>query len=88
MFFFFHFLVNFRIYSVKTTCGQTTSQLDSYFQNPGWPEASQDRLICTLTVELQEDVAQIRLDFISFEVSKHRMTIAVWPAYFKSAMSF
>lgn len=39
-----------------------------YFQNPGWPEASVDRLICTLTVELQENVAQVRLDFITFEV--------------------
>lgn len=53
---------------VKTTCGQTTNQPDIYFQNPGWPEASQDRLICTLTVDLQEDVAQVRLDFVTFEV--------------------
>lgn len=53
---------------VKSTCGQSSNQPDSYFQNPGWPEASQDRLICTVTIELQEDVAQVRLDFVSFEV--------------------
>lgn len=54
---------------VKSACGQTTAQSDTYFQNPGWPDASVDRLICTLTVELQEDVAQLRLDFVKFEVS-------------------
>lgn len=42
--------------------------MELYFQNPGWPQASQDRLICTLTVELQENVAQVRLDFVTFEV--------------------
>lgn len=52
----------------KAACGQTTDQSESYFQNPNWPDASVDRLICTLTVDLQEDVAQVRLDFISFEV--------------------
>ncbi|XP_031617542.1 uncharacterized protein LOC116337263 [Contarinia nasturtii] len=52
----------------KTGCGQTTTQIDSYFQNPGWPEASVDRLICTVTVELQEDVQQVRLDFLLFEL--------------------
>ncbi|XP_055299975.1 uncharacterized protein LOC129567288 [Sitodiplosis mosellana] len=52
----------------KTGCGQTTNQLDSYFQNPGWPEASQDRLICTLTIELQENVQQVRLDMILLEL--------------------
>lgn len=62
--------LNLFILLVKSTCGQTTNQLDIYFQNPGWPQASQDRLICTLTVELQEDVAQMRLDFVTFEVMK------------------
>lgn len=51
-------------------CGETTTQMDAYFQNPGWPDASQDRLICTLTVQLQDDVAQVRLDFVTFEVIK------------------
>lgn len=41
----------------------------TYFQNPGWPEASRDRIICTLTVELQPDVTQVLLNFILFEVS-------------------
>lgn len=40
----------------------------SYFQNPGWPEASQDRIVCTLTVELQPDVLQILIEFLLFEV--------------------
>lgn len=62
--------MNLFISLVKSTCGQTTNQLDIYFQNPGWPQASQDRLICTLTVELQDDVAQMRLDFVTFEVIK------------------
>lgn len=56
----------------KSACGQTTDQSESYFQNPGWPDASVDRLICTLSVDLQEDVAQVRLDFITFEVSAMR----------------
>lgn len=54
--------------TVKSECGQITNQLDSYFQNPSYPEASQDRLICTVTIDLQQDVQQIRLDFILFEV--------------------
>lgn len=53
---------------VKAECGQKTNQLTSYFQNPGWPAASEDRLICTLTIELQPDVTQVLLDFILFEV--------------------
>lgn len=43
--------------------------MTTYFQNPGWPEASRDRIICTLTIELQPDVTQIVLNFILFEVS-------------------
>lgn len=54
---------------VKADCGQKTNQMTTYFQNSGWPEASRDRIICTLTVELQPDVTQILLDFILFEVS-------------------
>lgn len=56
-------------FSVKSECGQTTNQITSYFQNPGWPEASPDRIICTLTLELQSDAVQVLLDFVTFEVS-------------------
>lgn len=53
---------------VQTDCGKTTKYMTSYFQNPGWPAASQERLICTLTVEIQPGVQQVQLDFVSFEV--------------------
>lgn len=53
---------------VKAECGQKTNQMTTYFQNPSWPEASRDRIICTLTVELQPDVTQILLDLVLFEV--------------------
>lgn len=56
------------VFSVKAECAQSTNQMTSYFQNPGWPSASQDRLICTLTVDLQANVKQVLLDFVSFEV--------------------
>lgn len=62
-----HFL--FFCHLVQTDCGKTTKYMTSYFQNPGWPGASQERLICTLTVEIQPGVEQIQLDFVSFEVS-------------------
>lgn len=55
-------------FAVKADCGQKTNQITSYFQNPGWPDANQDRIICTLTVDIQPDVSQVRLDFILFEV--------------------
>lgn len=54
---------------VKVDCGQKTRQITSYFQNPNWPEASQDRIICTLTVELQSNVVQILIEFLTFEVN-------------------
>lgn len=60
-------ILNF--FLVKSECGQTTNQITSYFQNPGWPEASSDRIICTLTVDLQNDAVQVLLDFVTFEVS-------------------
>lgn len=53
---------------VKYDCGQITNQMTSYFQNPGWPEASQDRIVCTLTIELQPDVLQVLIEFLFFEV--------------------
>lgn len=55
-------------FTVKNGCGQSTDQMISYFQSPNWPEASKDRIICTLTVELQPDVMQVRVDFLTMEV--------------------
>lgn len=41
----------------------------SYFQSPNWPEASKDRIVCTLTLDLQPDVLQVLVEFLTFEVS-------------------
>lgn len=62
-------------FSVKSECGQTTNQITSYFQNPGWPEASPDRIICTLTLNLQIDAVQVLLNFVTFEVSNSGRTL-------------
>lgn len=62
--------------SVKYECGRITNQMTSYFQNPGWPEASQDRIVCTLTVELQPDVLQVLIEFLLFEVCFCKWSLA------------
>lgn len=54
--------------AVNVDCGQKTNRPVSYFQSPGWPEASQGRIVCTMTIDLQEGVSQLRLDFVAFEV--------------------
>lgn len=57
-------------FTVKSSCGQTTDQMISYFQSPDWPEASKERIICTLTVNLQPDVMQVKIDFLTMEVQR------------------
>ncbi|KAJ6636937.1 hypothetical protein Bhyg_09663 [Pseudolycoriella hygida] len=49
-------------------CGGTTNQLVSYFKNPEYPAASKTRLLCTFTVELFQDVNQVFIEFLFFEL--------------------
>lgn len=56
---------------VNVGCGQKTNRQVSYFQNPSWPEASQGRIVCTMTIDLQEGVEQVRLDMALFEVKSY-----------------
>lgn len=40
----------------------------AYFQNPNYPNTEEDALSCNINVEVSENVCQLRLDFIDFEL--------------------
>jgi len=40
----------------------------AYFQNPNYPDTEKDTLSCNINVEVSENVCQLRLDFIDFEL--------------------
>ncbi|XP_050348898.1 uncharacterized protein LOC126772542 [Nymphalis io] len=51
------------------TCEGRSSSSSVWFTNPGYPTPSSDRLSCSFTIDKYSDeVKQIRLDFISFEI--------------------
>ncbi|XP_067616098.1 uncharacterized protein [Eurosta solidaginis] len=53
-----------------TGCGDTTKQAVVYFQSPNYPQPVREILICVLIVNLRENVEQLRLDFIMFELNR------------------
>ncbi|XP_031766590.2 uncharacterized protein LOC113509880 [Galleria mellonella] len=50
-------------------CDDHASALVGWFTNPGFPSPSMERLSCTITLsKASEDIKQIRLDFVNFEL--------------------
>ncbi|XP_045449616.1 uncharacterized protein LOC123658218 [Melitaea cinxia] len=51
------------------TCDDRSSSSTGWFTNPGFPTPTSDRLSCTFTLDkYSEQVKQIRLDFMNFEI--------------------
>lgn len=51
------------------SCDDHSASATGWFTNPGFPTPSTTRLSCTLTLDkTSEDIQQIRLDFVNFEV--------------------
>ncbi|XP_004524132.1 uncharacterized protein LOC101453132 [Ceratitis capitata] len=53
-----------------TGCGATTKQSVVYFESPNYPNPVHDMLICVLIINLRDNVQQLRLDFIMFEINR------------------
>ena len=49
-------------------CQSNTDDMISYFKNPGFPQSDFSNNICQLTLNVREEVCQIRLDFNTFEM--------------------
>jgi len=62
-------------YGAKKTCGESTSQNGTYFQNKGYPATSDTVGSCELTVHKSgSNVCQLRLDFDKFVISQPEAT--------------
>ncbi|XP_039947908.1 uncharacterized protein LOC120766453 [Bactrocera tryoni] len=53
-----------------TGCGDTTKQSVVYFESPNYPNPVREMLICVLIINLRDNVQQLRLDFIQFEINR------------------
>ncbi|XP_073955150.1 uncharacterized protein isoform X2 [Choristoneura fumiferana] len=54
---------------IQYSCDDTSAAAAGWFTNPGFPEPSSERLSCAVSISKQsEDVKQIRLDFLNFEL--------------------
>ncbi|XP_011183930.2 uncharacterized protein LOC105213083 [Zeugodacus cucurbitae] len=51
-------------------CGDTTKQSVVYFESPNFPNPVHEMLICVLIINLRDNVQQLRLDFIMFEINR------------------
>ncbi|CAL7941194.1 unnamed protein product [Xylocopa violacea] len=60
---------------VTVSCGETTSNNNTYFVNPNYPSTFDDTTSCQLTlVKSHPSVCQFRLDFIQFNIRGPEMT--------------
>jgi len=50
------------------SCRESTEEYISYFQSPSYPKSDRTNDACSLTVNIREDVGQVRLDFLDFEM--------------------
>ena len=50
-------------------CQGMTDMMISYFQSPGYPRTDRSNEVCSLTVNVRDEVCQVRLDFIDFEMA-------------------
>ncbi|KAK5640484.1 hypothetical protein RI129_011295 [Pyrocoelia pectoralis] len=56
---------------VQVSCGATSSNNNTYFQNPSFPNIFTGANTCSLTVQrCSEDICQIRIDFLSFSLAQ------------------
>eukprot|EP00092_Neocalanus_flemingeri_P029391 GFUD01031908.1.p1 GENE.GFUD01031908.1~~GFUD01031908.1.p1 ORF type:complete len:518 (+),score=114.79 GFUD01031908.1:75-1628(+) len=49
-------------------CGYSTSKTVSYFRSPAWPQLVTNHSDCSLEVDVNPGVCQVRLDFIDFHL--------------------
>jgi len=52
-----------------TGCQGMTDKMITYFQSPGYPRTDRTNEACSLTLNVREEVTQIRLDFVDFEMA-------------------
>eukprot|EP00091_Calanus_sinicus_P000603 TRINITY_DN1051_c0_g1_i1.p1 TRINITY_DN1051_c0_g1~~TRINITY_DN1051_c0_g1_i1.p1 ORF type:complete len:323 (-),score=81.51 TRINITY_DN1051_c0_g1_i1:303-1271(-) len=50
-------------------CQGMTNKMITYFQSPAYPRTDRSNEVCSLTVTVKEEVCQVRLDFIDFEMA-------------------
>jgi len=49
-------------------CQSSTDKIVSYFESDGYPDTRRHETHCQLTINVREEVTQIRLDFMDFEL--------------------
>jgi len=49
-------------------CQSSTDKIISYFESDGYPDTRRHESHCQLTINVREEVTQIRLDFLDFEL--------------------
>eukprot|EP00092_Neocalanus_flemingeri_P042236 GFUD01046096.1.p1 GENE.GFUD01046096.1~~GFUD01046096.1.p1 ORF type:complete len:583 (-),score=84.94 GFUD01046096.1:104-1852(-) len=52
-----------------TGCQGITDKMITYFQSPGYPRTDRSNEACSLTLNVRDEVCQVRLDFIDFEMA-------------------
>lgn len=57
-------------YNWQFTCGGTTSQNETIFVNPQYPNAENGTYTCQVTIEKTLNVCQLRLDFDEFKLAQ------------------
>jgi len=50
-------------------CQGMTDMMISYFQSPAYPRTDRSNEVCSLTVNVRDEVCQVKLDFIDFEMA-------------------
>eukprot|EP00092_Neocalanus_flemingeri_P006259 GFUD01006733.1.p1 GENE.GFUD01006733.1~~GFUD01006733.1.p1 ORF type:complete len:606 (-),score=82.60 GFUD01006733.1:47-1810(-) len=52
-----------------TGCQGITDKMITYFQSPGYPRTDRSNEACSLTLNVRDEVCQVRLDFVDFEMA-------------------
>eukprot|EP00092_Neocalanus_flemingeri_P006257 GFUD01006731.1.p1 GENE.GFUD01006731.1~~GFUD01006731.1.p1 ORF type:complete len:571 (+),score=86.05 GFUD01006731.1:46-1713(+) len=52
-----------------TGCQGITDKMITHFQSPGYPRTDRSNEACSLTLNVRDEVCQVRLDFIDFEMA-------------------
>ncbi|KAH6924739.1 hypothetical protein HPB50_023774 [Hyalomma asiaticum] len=55
---------------VSFTCGKSTSDNETEFVNPNYPNGENGTDTCQVTIEKQNNVCQLRLDFLEFSLAQ------------------
>merc|ERR1719318_607384 len=50
-------------------CQGMTNKMITYFQSPAYPRTDRSNEVCSLTVNVRDEVCQVRLDLIDFEMA-------------------